>query len=144
MLIKLKTRLAGTRWIKRLLESPADLEIFKHKPSPKFVLGLFIIGFSYIIGWPMVSALGIVAVYFKNPLIFAIGSPVTYGLSHLVFMLGVFIAGKNTVVYMNAFLKWSAVKGLQRFLGKELIPQSSDKAHINSTKEKSLIKHSDK
>ncbi|MCG8334189.1 MAG: hypothetical protein MJE63_06705 [Proteobacteria bacterium] len=87
----------------------------------KFVIGLIIIGFSYVIGWPMVSALGVLAVYFKEPLLFAIGSPLTYGLSHLVFILGVFIAGKDTVIYMNTFLKWSATRGLRRFLGPDVL-----------------------
>lgn len=121
MLKQIKIRLAKSKKIRNLLENPVDLEMFKRKPSVKFVIGLIIIGFSYVIGWPMVSALGVLAVYFKEPLLFAIGSPLTYGLSHLVFILGVFIAGKDTVIYMNTFLKWSATRGLRRFLGPDVL-----------------------
>lgn len=123
MLNKLKIRFASTRRIKNLLENPVDLEIFKQKPSPKFFFGLYVMGFSYLIGWPMISALSVLAVYFKNPLIFAIGSPVAYGLSHLFFLLSVFITGKDAFLYMNALMKWTATKGLQTFLGKDVIAQ---------------------
>ncbi len=124
MFNKIRIRIAKTRFVYKLLANPVDLEIFKKKPSARFFSGLFVIGFSYIIGWPMVSVLAVLAVYFKKPLLFAIGSPITYGLSHLVFMLGAFIAGKDTIVYMNVFAKWSATKGLQRLLGPDAVAQS--------------------
>lgn len=56
-------------------------------------IGLILIGFSYIIGWPAVAALSFLAVYFQEPLIVIIGGPVTYGLSHLVFLAGAWLSG---------------------------------------------------
>jgi hypothetical protein len=61
--------------------------------SNRMIVGLILIGFSYIIGWPAVAALSFLAVYFQEPLIVIIGGPVTYGLSHLVFLAGAWLSG---------------------------------------------------
>ncbi len=124
MFVRIRIRLARIGFVKKLLENPTDLEIFKLKPSPRFLVGLSLIGFSYLIAWPLITALGVVAVHLKNPLIFVVGSPVSYGISHLVFLLGVFVAGKNTVVYMNTFLKWSLGRFLRKVLGQEAIARA--------------------
>ena len=123
MINSLKRKLIQIRFIQNLLLKKTDLSIFKEKPSTKFIFGIGIVGFSYIIGWPMVSLLGVLAFYFKEPLLFAIGSPIAYGFSHLVFMLGIFIAGKDTVVYMNTFGLWSINRFLTRFFGVKLIEE---------------------
>ncbi len=116
MLKKLKSRLKDIKFIKKAIEEPIDMEIFKKKPSRKFITGLFLIGFSYIIAWPLISLLGIIALVTKKPLIFVIGSPVSYGISHLVFLLGVFIAGKDAIKYMNVFMQWSIGRLCKKFL----------------------------
>lgn len=126
MLQSFKKRLATTRLVRRIASNPVDLEAFKQKPSPKFILGLTIIGISYITTWPLITLLGILAVCFKKPLLFAVGSPAAYAVSHLMFMLGAFIAGKDTVVYMNIFLQWSLAKGMRKFLGKEIMAELTD------------------
>ncbi len=57
------------------------------------MIGLVLIGFSYLIGWPAVAALGILAAYFREPLLVVVGGPFTYGLSHVVFIIGAWLAG---------------------------------------------------
>lgn len=59
------------------------------------MIGLFLILFSYVIGWPAVGALGLVSFYTGNPLILAVGGPLVYGLSHLMFLIGMYYAGKD-------------------------------------------------
>ncbi len=121
MVKSLKQKVARTRLIRKALQNPVDLEIFKKKPSVRFLIGIFFVGISYIIGWPLISLLGFFAIYFKKPLLFAIGSPITYGVSHLVFMFGIFIAGKDTIVYMNVFAQWSFTRLIKRLLGAEIV-----------------------
>jgi hypothetical protein len=53
------------------------------------------------------------AVYFKKPLIIIIGGPLTYGLSHLVFILGMYLAGAK---YTKIFLRWAARVTMEKFL----------------------------
>ena len=122
----LKVKVAGIGFVKRVLENPVDLQAFREKPSFRFIAGLSFIGFSYLIAWPLIALLGILAIYFKKPLLFAVGSPVCYGISHLIFLLGAFIAGKDTVMYMNTFLRWSLSKLFHKMLGQKAIRQSLD------------------
>lgn len=65
--------------------------------------GLFLILLSYVIGWPAVGALGLISLYTGKPLILAVGGPLVYGLSHVVFLIGMYYAGKD---YAAACLKW--------------------------------------
>jgi hypothetical protein len=97
-------RIANTPYAQKAVEEKADLDAFKHKPSARILLGVFLIGFSYIIGWPTVSALTGLAVYLKEPLVAVIGGPLAYGLSHLVFMAGMYLAGAK---YSAIFLRWA-------------------------------------
>ena len=85
------------------MEDQADLSAFKEKPSPRIIAGLLAIMISYIIGWPAVAALGFLALKLHEPWIVVVGGPLTYGLSHLGFMLGMYLCG---AVYSLIFLRW--------------------------------------
>ena len=58
---------------------------------------------SYVIGWPLITLLGILAVYYEQPALVLLGGPMAYGLSHLVFLLGMYLAGAR---YSWIFLRW--------------------------------------
>jgi hypothetical protein len=105
-------KFAETRYARSAIEDKADLSAFKKKPSARVVLGISVIAFSYIIGWPAVGALGMLSIYLEKPLIVAIGGPLTYGLSHLVFMLGMYLAGAD---YARIFLRWATRVTVERF-----------------------------
>jgi uncharacterized membrane protein AbrB (regulator of aidB expression) len=99
-LIKL---LLKNEYVRSAIADRADLSAFKKRPSLRILAGVFAIAFSYLIGWPAVSLLGTIAVVTGEPLIIAIGGPVTYGLSHLVFLLGMYMAGAE---YSQIFFRW--------------------------------------
>jgi hypothetical protein len=86
MIQKIVERLARTKYVRESLEDQTDLKDIRKRHSTRIIFGLFLIGFSYIIGWPAVAALSFLAVYFQEPLIILIGGPITYGFSHLVFL----------------------------------------------------------
>lgn len=69
--------------------------VYKKPPPVRVMVGLFLILLSYVIGWPAVGALGLVALYTGKPLILAVGGPLVYGLSHLMFLIGMYYAGKD-------------------------------------------------
>jgi hypothetical protein len=103
MLTKLKRKMAGTRLIRKALDKPVDLEFLKKRPSVRFLIGIGIVVLSYLLAWPLIGLLGIIAVRRGKPAIFAVGSPIAYGISTLVFLLGWSLAGKDAMVYMRAF-----------------------------------------
>jgi hypothetical protein len=94
----------------------ADLSAFKQRPTPRILLGVFAIGFSYVIGWPAIGALGALSVYWKAPLIVGIGGPVMYALSHLCFIAGMALAGAE---FSMVFLRWAARVGVERLLNQD-------------------------
>ncbi|MCG6881698.1 MAG: hypothetical protein LJE96_21450 [Deltaproteobacteria bacterium] len=110
---KILRKAAETKFVKRAIADKADLSPFRERPSPRAIAGISAIGISYIIGWPAVAFLGAVAIHFKKPLIAVIGGPVTYGLSHLIFILGMYLAGAD---YTRIFLRWATRKVMERFM----------------------------
>ena len=125
MIKRLVRRIADTRYVRSALSEQADLSLFKQKPTPRVIWGLIIVGISYTIGWPLITLLGFVAACTGRPLILAVGGPVAYGLSHLVFILGAYVAGAQ---YAHAFLRWST----RILMKKLLVPQAphQDKKQI--------------
>jgi hypothetical protein len=84
--------LSGKKYFKDILENPADLSEFKERMTPRLIIGLSLMALSFIIGWPAVAALGVLAVWYKEPLIAVIGCPATYALSYAVFIIGAWLA----------------------------------------------------
>ncbi len=108
-------RITESEYVRSAIEDKADLSAFKEKPSIRVILGVSAICFSYIIGWPAISALGAIAVYINRPWLIAIGGPLLYGFSHLVFLLGMYLAGYN---YTKIFLRWATRVAVEKWLGK--------------------------
>lgn len=106
-------RITDSEFVRQAVEEKADLEAFKQRPSARVVLGLSLIALSYIIGWPAVSALAALAVYLGQPLVAVIGGPLTYGLSHLVFLAGMVLAGAE---YTRVFLRWATRMAVEKFV----------------------------
>ena len=108
---QLADRLLKIQFVSTALSDQADLGAFNKKPSLQIIIGLLTIGLSYLIGWPVVAGLGIVAIKLNQPLIAIIGGPLTYGLSHLVFILGMYLAGAE---YTVIFLRWLSRTGVEK------------------------------
>ena len=92
MIRKIARILAETKSIREILDHPEDLSEFRERPTPQLIAGLILMGFSYVIGWPAVTVLTILAVYWNEPLIAIIGAPATYGVSCVVFLIGAWFA----------------------------------------------------
>lgn len=92
MIQKIAGRLAETKYIRGILEHPSDVSEFRERPTPRLIAGLILMGFSYLIGWPAVAALSILAIRLHKPLIAVIGCPAIYGFSCVVFFVGAWLA----------------------------------------------------
>jgi len=101
-----RARLAQTRFVREAMENPVDPALLRRKPSPRFFAGLAVIALSYLLAWPLITLLGIIAARRGRPEIFVVGSPAAYGLSTLVFLFGAWLAGKEGLKYMRAGFRW--------------------------------------
>jgi hypothetical protein len=115
MISRIITRIGNTSFVRNAIAEKADLTAFKQKPSARILFGVFLIGFSYIIGWPAVGALAGLAIYLEEPLVAIIGGPLTYGLSHLVFLAGMVLAGAK---YSGIFLRWATRIVMEKLMRK--------------------------
>ncbi len=109
------TYVSHTAYGRAAVESKADLSLFKKPPSFPFILGLILLGLSYVIGWPGVVVSGIAAAYLKNPLIFVIGGPAIYAVSFLVWAVSMLLMGKDNIKYARAFTKYGVRILIERF-----------------------------
>ena len=108
--------LASTAAGNKAIREKTDLAAFKERPSKRFLTGLGLILISYVFGWPMVGLFSFLAAYFQNPGLL-IGGPLSYGFSHLVFLLGMVLAGRDSLRYVEIFSLWSLRKVVERLTG---------------------------
>lgn len=99
----LSDQLLKIEFVNNAVTEKTDLRIFKEKPTPKMMIGFFCIAVSYIICWPVISVLGIIALYLKMPLLAIVGGFLIWNISHLLFMFGFYLAGAE---HSKVFLKW--------------------------------------
>jgi len=107
-------RLSARPYVRAAIAEEADLSAFKKRPTVRVIAGVGLILFSYVVAWPLISVLGAISIYLKRPLIVVVGGPLAYGLSHLIFILGMWFSGAK---YTAIFLRWAtrmAVVKLQR------------------------------
>lgn len=102
-------RLSRTKAGAKALQLSGTPDVFRRKPTPRIIVGLVLIGLSYVVGWPMVALFGMLAAYLGEPLIFVIGGPTTYGFAWLVWLAGMFCVGAESYTvgkqYSGYFLK---------------------------------------
>jgi hypothetical protein len=112
-------RLSQTRYVKSAIADRADLSAFRRRPDLRIISGVSAIALSYVVGWPLISLLGIAAVHYGNTAILVVGGPVAYGLSHLIFLLGMYLAGAE---YSRIFLRWAVARGMIRLMRRYRLP----------------------
>jgi len=95
--------LGTTDFVRDAIAERADLSAFREKPTPLVLAGVGAIALSFLLGWPAVAALGILSFRWQTPWIVVIGGPLVYGLSHLVFLLGMWLSGAK---YSLIFCRW--------------------------------------
>ena len=122
MIRRFVLHLAQKDFVRKAMDEEADLSAFKKKPSLRIIAGVSAILFSYIIGWPAVALIGVIAAKLHEPWLAAIGCPLIYGLSHVVFLLGMYLAGAT---YSMIFLRWLTRVGVEKLLAWTEKPSSA-------------------
>ena len=107
---------ARKEFCRAAIHEHADLSIFKKKLTATVIIGLILIAFSNLIGLPAVFIVGGIAAWLEKPMLAFIGIPLIYGISWLLLMLGVYLAGPK---YGKALSRWAARVILEKILGNE-------------------------
>jgi uncharacterized membrane protein YkgB len=108
---------ARTKYCRQAIAERADLSAMREKPTTKMMIGLGLVAFSYVIGLPAVIAMGILAVWLREPLVGIIGGPLIYAISTIIFIVGIKMAGKR---YFHVFSRWLVRVVLEKILGEDI------------------------
>ena len=111
----LARKLASTAYVRRAIEEQAALDTFETPPSPRFLFGVGLVLFSFVLGWPMVALFSFLSAYSHAPALLLLGSAF-YLFSHLVWLFGTYLAGRDGMKYANIMLRW----GLRKIVEKAL------------------------
>jgi len=104
-------RLARTRFGQRALTQPDQPGILKQKPTKRVLGGLTLMALSALTGLPALALLSYLSVRMGKPMIIAVGGPVVLVLVHIIFGLGVYLAGQN---YAIEALLWLTKRFLEK------------------------------
>jgi peptidoglycan/xylan/chitin deacetylase (PgdA/CDA1 family) len=105
--------------VRKALADRVTFADIKQRPSVRFMAGISLVGFSYIIGWPAVAFFAFLAVYLDVKELALLG-PASYIVSHVVFFAGAALAGVDGIKYgrlyfrfiMHRFARWVQKKAL--------------------------------
>jgi hypothetical protein len=104
---RIVARLARARFVREAVAEKGDLSALwaalREKKTPRVWVGLGIVGFSYLLGWPAVGLLAVIAYRLREPLVILVGGPVIYALSYVVLLAGSWLAGAR---YAGIVLRW--------------------------------------
>jgi len=132
---KLGLRLLRLRFVRKAVEERADLEMFRHRPDLRLAIGLGLLAISMLLGWPAVGVMTGLAIYFDEAMIGFIGGPAIYGFSWIIYLAGLWVAGKEVLRYAGAFNRWMARRGVEKFLGPEGLPESVEEKATQGSQE---------
>ncbi|PKN73700.1 MAG: hypothetical protein CVU52_07060 [Deltaproteobacteria bacterium HGW-Deltaproteobacteria-10] len=116
ILKKIAHYFARKSFCRKAIDEHADLSAFREKLTRPMVVGLFLIALSYAIGLPTVIAFSVIATSMHQPLIGIIGGALIYGISTLLFIVGIKMAGMKFLVAIN---RWLVRIILEKILGDE-------------------------
>jgi hypothetical protein len=108
---------ARTEYCRAAIEERADLSSMKEKPTPKIMVGLILIAFSYTIGLPTTLAITAIVGRLKGPLAGVIVGGVVYAISTILFFIGIKMAGEK---YFHLFSRWLIRVVLEKILGNDI------------------------
>jgi len=98
---RLRAWLRATRLVRKALATPID-PLLQQPPSARIVLGLGLLVASYLLGWPAIALLGVIAAWLRRPA-WLLGGPVLYGISWVVFGVGLVLIGSKSLRTGRAF-----------------------------------------
>ena len=105
-------RLAQTKFGQKSLTKPDGLSILKQRPGKRVYIGLVLMVMSFLLGLPALAFLSYLSLKWSKPMAIAVGGPAVIILVHIMFGVGVYLAGQN---YASKVLQWATKKFLQKY-----------------------------
>ena len=105
-------KLAQTKFGQKSLTKQNGLSILKQQPGKRVYVGLALMVMSFLIGLPALAFLSYLSVKLSKPMTIAIGGPVVILFVHIMFGVGVYLAGQN---YAANVLQWATKRFLQKY-----------------------------
>ena len=112
LLRSIARRLAQTRFGQKSLTKPDGLSDLKQQPRTRVYVGLGLMVMSCLISLPALAFLSYLSVKLNHPMLIAVGGPVVILLVHIMFGVGVYLAGQN---YVLKLLQWATKRFLQKY-----------------------------
>jgi hypothetical protein len=112
LLRSLARRVAKTKFGQKSLSNPDGLSILKQQPGKRVYVGLVLMAMSFLLGLPALAFLSYLSVKLSKPMTIAVGGPAVIILVHIVFGVGVYLAGQN---YGSKVLQWATKRFLQKY-----------------------------
>ncbi len=91
-------KLAQTRFGQKSLTQPDGPSILKQQPGRRVYVGLILMAMSFLTGLPALAFLSYLSVKLSKPMIIAVGGAVVVLMVHIMFGVGVYLAGQNYAV----------------------------------------------
>ena len=113
LLRTLARRVAQTKFGQKSLSNPDGLSILKQQPGKRVYFGLALMAMSFLLGLPTLAFLSYLSVKLSKPMTIAVGGPAVIILVHIVFGVGVYLAGQN---YASKVLQWATKRFLQKYM----------------------------
>ena len=110
---KLANCIAKSKFASKAIDDRADLSAFKGNPTAKNYVGIFLICFSYILGFPAIGLFGALSIYWNEPKLIIIGGPLLFVIAQLVFLAGMYLAGGK---YLMVFFRWATRVTLEKLI----------------------------
>ncbi|PKN68215.1 MAG: hypothetical protein CVU57_00900 [Deltaproteobacteria bacterium HGW-Deltaproteobacteria-15] len=104
--------LARTEFGRKSLNKPVGQFAVKWQPGTRVYIGLVLVVISLLLGLPALALLGYLSARLSKPMMMAVGGPIVVLLVHVMFGIGVYLAGRNYLVEM---LHWAAKRFLQKY-----------------------------
>jgi hypothetical protein len=114
MLKSLARRIGRTNFANDAIAEGADLAAFQERPRPRLLAGLILLTLSFVLGWPLVAAFGIAAIWAGNPYLAIIGGPAAYLFSWGLWAVAMWLTANESYDYGRLFLRWAVRAFVER------------------------------
>jgi len=105
-------RLERTKFGQKALAQSGEIGLLKQKLTPRVYAGLALVVLSFLPGLPGLAFLSYLSIKLSKPFIIAVGGPVVVVLAHVMFGVGVYLAGRN---YATEALLWVTKRFLKKY-----------------------------
>ena len=105
-------RITRTKFGQKSLSNPEGLSLLKQQPGKRVYVGIVLMAMSFLLGLPALAFLSYLSVKLSQPMTIAVGGPVVIIAVHMMFGVGVYLAGQN---YASVVLQWATRLFLQKY-----------------------------